>query len=625
MPTVVDSLVIQLGFDARALNQAARQATAGLQAIKKSAGETGDTLKKTEDQGRRTAQQMSSQGNVAAEYFNKIRNQALSLMAVLIGGKGIGETIQGVVTNLASLGRQATMLGSSVPQLAAYRNMIAEMGGSADEAGASLQRMQNAIDDLKTIGSSPMDPFFAAIGGVPSDANDALIRFARFAEQHRNQPAEVRRVGRLGGYSPAEVIEAMKGEAQVRRDLADAQKRATGSTKEGTEQMQAVQTAWVKLTNAAQNLANILIVRFGPAFTAILDAVTKFIEDHPYIATAIGVAGAGGTVALGIFGFLKSFLGGAALTASAAALTGSSVALDASAAALMGAAGALGAGGLAGAAGGVAGRAGRFATSTGAGAAASRLGTALRWAGPIGAFVAGMWPGSTASDDTTQEPNMGGVRGGDPKTLGMTDEQYDIYRATLGKRESGGRYGIVNRYGYAGKYQFGGPEIRETALALGETPPTREQFLANPEMQERYMLQYTLAHHQQLMRDPVYAAMTPEQRAGALATAHLKGVGGALRQLHGGSAGVDANNTSGASYNQMMLDAYRRHAAMAAQAQDGTAGRQQVSNDNSRSQTVNVHGPITVQTAATDARGLARGLRSEFAGGLVGAANTGLA
>jgi hypothetical protein len=58
------------------------------------------------------------------------------------------------------------------------------------------------------------------------------------------------------------------------------------------------------------------------------------------------------------------------------------------------------------------------------------------------------------------------------------------------------------------------------------------------------------------------------------------------------------------------------------------AGNMQVAmNDNARGgQTVNVNGPITINTNATDAKGIARGLRGELAGRRVASpANTGLA
>ena len=86
--------------------------------------------------------------------------------------------------------------------------------------------------------------------------------------------------------------------------------------------------------------------------------------------------------------------------------------------------------------------------------------------------------------------------------------------------------GSSNRF--AGKYQMGAAEIAETAKQLGEAAPTREQFLQDPAMQERYFERYTLAHHQYLMgHNAKYREMAPEDKAAALAYAHNQGAGGA--------------------------------------------------------------------------------------------------
>jgi hypothetical protein len=117
--------------------------------------------------------------------------------------------------------------------------------------------------------------------------------------------------------------------------------------------------------------------------------------------------------------------------------------------------------------------------------------------------------------------------------------------------ESGGVYhktgGASGRF--SGAYQFGAAEISETAKHLGETPPTREQFLSDPAMQERYLTQYTLEHHQYLMKHSAkYAAMSPRDKLKILGYAHNQGAGGALTYLNTGRVGHDAFGTAGTAY-----------------------------------------------------------------------------
>jgi hypothetical protein len=144
--------------------------------------------------------------------------------------------------------------------------------------------------------------------------------------------------------------------------------------------------------------------------------------------------------------------------------------------------------------------------------------------------------------------------------VGLSPEQVNAFASTLGRRESGNRYDIMGGSSgrFAGRWQMGADEIRETARQLNEPEPTRAQFLADPAMQDRFFQRYTLAHHEQLMQNPAYRAQTPEQRAGTLATAHLLGVGGANRQLAGGNAGADAFGTTGSDYARTVTEAVLR-------------------------------------------------------------------
>lgn len=196
--------------------------------------------------------------------------------------------------------------------------------------------------------------------------------------------------------------------------------------------------------------------------------------------------------------------------------------------------------------------------------------------------------------------------------VGLTSAEVNAFADTLGRRESGNRYDIMGGSSgrFAGRWQMGAAEIADTARLLGEAVPTRAQFLADPAMQDRFFQRYTLAHHEQLMRNPAYRAETPEERAGTLATAHLLGPGAAARQLAGGNAGADANGTTGSDYARTVTNAVR--AAGGSTIGANAAQRLQVSSnarvDRSSSSQTHV-GEVHVHTQATDANGIARDLR----------------
>jgi hypothetical protein len=135
-------------------------------------------------------------------------------------------------------------------------------------------------------------------------------------------------------------------------------------------------------------------------------------------------------------------------------------------------------------------------------------------------------------------------------SMGITSGQYSAFREGIARIEHA-RYNQMGGAGdrYAGRYQMGPTEIAETARRLFVPVPTRERFLADPAMQERFFEAYTASHNDQLMRDSArYRAMTPEQRLEVLGYAHSHGVGGAEAWLETSQVGRDAFGTPGTAY-----------------------------------------------------------------------------
>ncbi|GEP02278.1 phage tail tape measure protein [Methylobacterium oxalidis] len=151
------------------------------------------------------------------------------------------------------------------------------------------------------------------------------------------------------------------------------------------------------------------------------------------------------------------------------------------------------------------------------------------------------------------------------------------YANILGKRESGNRYGIRNSYGYSGRYQMGAGALQETgyfrsgrngdlnnpalwtdkARAAGVN--NLQDFLANKNgIQDKQFVEYTNKHYRELVAAGVIKpGMAPNEVAGWLAAAHLKGVGSKKRMngaigLYYGHDNFDANGTSASSYKRMM-------------------------------------------------------------------------
>jgi hypothetical protein len=134
---------------------------------------------------------------------------------------------------------------------------------------------------------------------------------------------------------------------------------------------------------------------------------------------------------------------------------------------------------------------------------------------------------------------------------GLTADQYQTFRSHLASRESGSYAQPPNRGGYAGRYQMGRTEIQETAERLKVPVPSQQEFLSNPELQERFLENYTLDHHNQLMeQSETYRKARPEVKAAFLMGAHLGGVAGVVKYLesNGKIDPADSNGTHVSDY-----------------------------------------------------------------------------
>lgn len=128
-------------------------------------------------------------------------------------------------------------------------------------------------------------------------------------------------------------------------------------------------------------------------------------------------------------------------------------------------------------------------------------------------------------------------------------ESYENWKEALAFKESQGKYNLVNRLGYMGKYQFG----RTTLRGMGVTDTKR--FMQDPYLQEETFLKYVKYNFREL--EPLIEKYEGQEiggvmvtKSGVLAAAHLSGAGGVRKFLEtqGEQGKKDAFGTSIRSY-----------------------------------------------------------------------------
>jgi len=136
-----------------------------------------------------------------------------------------------------------------------------------------------------------------------------------------------------------------------------------------------------------------------------------------------------------------------------------------------------------------------------------------------------------------------------------TSMSFISFKEKLAQKESRGRYNIINRFGYMGKYQFGKSTLR--VLGIKDT----EAYLHNPKLQEK-SFEALLSINKFILRNEIkkYTNQTIDgvkiTESGILAAAHLGGAGSIQKFLNskGSHEFRDGNGMSVKTYLKMFAN-----------------------------------------------------------------------
>ena len=215
MPSVVDELVVTLGLDPAKFQEGNRKVA--------------DSLKRTRDDAARSAKDLEASGARAGEgFFGKIKSEALSLFAVLIGAESIGKFVSGSVTAMTAVSNAATAVGLDPRRLQAFGLMIEAMGGSAATARQEMTDLAKTMQGWVSGTAMPSVDFLMGMSqihlGRGATPEQIFAGLAKFAETHTAAQTS-QEARRLGFGQDADTVEAMKGQVKVLADLQAAMDR----------------------------------------------------------------------------------------------------------------------------------------------------------------------------------------------------------------------------------------------------------------------------------------------------------------------------------------------------------------------------------------------------------------
>jgi len=301
MPTIVDSLLVTLSLDPTNFTKGQKQAASD--------------LLKVQAQSNRTAKEMEADGARASQFFSKVKTEALGLIGVLLGGKGIETFARDATKSLADLGREAKNIGVGVPELAALSNALERNGGSAETARKSLEGYAAAKQEWLTKGDNALP---ATLGVFGADINDGplqvLMKFQKFIQDNKDKPNGIQRIQQVGtaaGYDQG-MINAMVQIGTVTKmneELAESYRNGV-PTQDMIDRVTAMQHSFTGLGQAAEHAGDLILAHMAPGLTALSGDLTALIDQYPTMVPVMaGITGYLTTMAALNFRSVIGFLG----------------------------------------------------------------------------------------------------------------------------------------------------------------------------------------------------------------------------------------------------------------------------------------------------------------------------
>jgi uncharacterized protein YukE len=286
---IIDSLVVALGLDASNFEVGQKKTEDGLKSIEETAENTAEELgnvelglKKIREQADKAAKEFESSQKRAAYMVTQVRDQILGLVAAFTAGKGFSSFLSDVTQTDAVAGRLAKNIGMSADQLTAWEAIVTQTGGTAEGAAGSLQGLVSQFQQLSLTGQSAVVPYFRAVGIAIADSagkmrpmKDILLDLAdRFSVM---DPARAQAFGAAMGIDYNTVNVLIKGRGAITALLAE-QEKLGHANKKDTDAAIARQAAWRALIQSATDLGRKILTDLTPALEQMMSALKAFGE-----------------------------------------------------------------------------------------------------------------------------------------------------------------------------------------------------------------------------------------------------------------------------------------------------------------------------------------------------------
>lgn len=272
MATVIDSLTVALGLEAKAFTKGSAAAISA--------------FRKTGQEAQTVASDMESKGKQAAQFFTKIRNEALTFFAVFTAGVGLKNFITDTINSSAALGRMAPNLRMSTQELAAYQRASERAGGTAEGMTAQLRESAAEIAKYKAGLNSESIAWFFRLGGDANelrDGNSFLLARAKLVKEAFDvDPTRAALIAGQLGISDDQFNLIKQGPAAILA-LVDAQRKNAVVTAKDAAEAENLRVKMLDLRDTLVATGTRVLLTLAPVLERLLEhfqSLATWVADH---------------------------------------------------------------------------------------------------------------------------------------------------------------------------------------------------------------------------------------------------------------------------------------------------------------------------------------------------------
>ena len=245
--------------------------------FKRGAKEATEALDKTTKGAKKAGQDIEESQKKAGQAIAALRNEVLRMAAVFVGLGAIKSFVQQVTQADAATGRMARTMNMSIGDLSAWKQVAQEAGVSGESVASDMDNLSQAIQRFAMTGEGgEAFKYFRAMNIALVDssgkARDMKAVLLDVADAIKGMdPAKAKALMAGMGYGADTTALALKGRAALEADFAEAKKRALTDDDEASAN--ARNKAWSELAYTFARLGRDILNTLTPALVGLMNVI----------------------------------------------------------------------------------------------------------------------------------------------------------------------------------------------------------------------------------------------------------------------------------------------------------------------------------------------------------------